>query len=140
MTGGKKIKPGIAVGLMCGLSLLFAAAVLLSSARLRAEPALQTRSAPAETERLLAGRDEPEYTALELLPGERINVNTAAREELKRLPGIGDALADAILQDREENGPYTAAEDLLRVPGIGEKRLEAIRDLISLEDLSENAG
>ena len=63
-----------------------------------------------------------------------VNVNTATKEELCTLDGIGEVLAQRILEDREANGPYRSVEDLLRVKGIGEKTLEKIRDDIILEE------
>lgn len=63
----------------------------------------------------------------------KINVNTAPAEELEALYGIGEVKAQAIVDWREEYGPFTCAEDLLAVPGIGEKTLEQIRDDITWE-------
>jgi competence protein ComEA len=60
----------------------------------------------------------------------RIDVNRAGRAELEALPGIGPALSERILQDREETGPYGRVEDLLRVRGIGPATLDRIRPLI----------
>ncbi len=54
-----------------------------------------------------------------LAPGERIDPNTASAEELDRLPGIGPALADRIVAERERGGPFRSVEELQRVPGIG---------------------
>ncbi|RQD76837.1 MAG: hypothetical protein D5R97_03645 [Candidatus Syntrophonatronum acetioxidans] len=62
----------------------------------------------------------------------KININTASQEELEKLPGIGPARAQAILRDREENGPYRAIEEITRVSGIGDKTLENIKDMINL--------
>lgn len=47
-----------------------------------------------------------------------VNINTADAEELDRLPGIGEKLAESIVADREANGPFLSVEDLARVPGI----------------------
>lgn len=49
-----------------------------------------------------------------------ININTANAELLAELPGIGAAKAQAIVDEREANGPYESAEALSRVSGIGE--------------------
>lgn len=62
-----------------------------------------------------------------LAPGETIDPNTASAEELDRLPGIGPALADRIVAERERGGPFTSVADLERVRGIGaatRRRLE----------------
>lgn len=62
----------------------------------------------------------------------RINPNTATLEELKTLPGIGEVLAQRILDYRTQNGPFQNPEDLMKVTGIGEKTYAALRDLIDL--------
>lgn len=43
---------------------------------------------------------------------------------------MGDATANAIVRDREANGPYKSPEDLMRVSGIGEKKFEKMKDRI----------
>ena len=65
--------------------------------------------------------------------GDRININTAGSEELQRLKGIGPALAEAIILEREQNGPFRYPEELLTVRGIGSKTVERLRDLICFE-------
>jgi len=62
----------------------------------------------------------------------KIRVNQATAEELQSLSGIGPAKAEAIIQYRDENGPFKAVEDLLNVPGIGQKTLENIVDNIQI--------
>lgn len=61
-----------------------------------------------------------------------VDVNTAGTEELTALPGIGESLARRIIAEREENGPFETPEDLLRVSGIGEKKLEELRDHVTV--------
>ena len=60
-----------------------------------------------------------------------VNVNTAGLDELMGLPGIGQVRAQAILDDREANGPFRYPEDLIRVKGIGEGILSGILDQIT---------
>jgi len=57
-----------------------------------------------------------------LAPDEKINPNTAGRDELMKLPGIGEAMANRII----ENRPYTKKADLLNVPGIGPATLRKL--------------
>ena len=59
-----------------------------------------------------------------------VNINTAGVEELKTLNGIGDSLAQAIVDDRERNGPFTSVDDLVRVSGIGAKTLARFVDKV----------
>lgn len=60
----------------------------------------------------------------------KININTATKEELKRLYKIGDKLAERIIEYREKNGPFKNIEDIKKVSGIGDKIFEAIKDSI----------
>ena len=88
----------LAAGLLCGLLL-----------------------APAGGSALAAG------TAPAMEPGHRLNVNTASADELVRLPGIGPALAQAIIKYRSQE-PFARPEDLRKVKGIGDKLYERIKD------------
>ena len=65
-------------------------------------------------------------------PAGVIDVNGGDIYELVELPGIGETLARAIVEEREARGPFQYPEDLMFVRGIGEKRLEAIRDLVDV--------
>ena len=60
-----------------------------------------------------------------------VDVNSAGLDELMGLPGIGQARAQAIIDDREANGPYRYPEELIRVKGIGEGILSGILDQIT---------
>lgn len=64
---------------------------------------------------------------------QRINVNTAGSAELQLLPGIGPALAERIMQDREANGPYASVDDLMRVKGIGPRTVARLREMARAE-------
>lgn len=68
-----------------------------------------------------------------LWKAERIDVNSASAAELEELPGIGPALAEAIIQYREEHGSFESIEELDQVPGIGPAKIEAVRPYIRLE-------
>lgn len=67
-----------------------------------------------------------------LLPGERIDLNTAPAGDLVRLPGIGEKRAADIVAWREANGPFQSVDDLDKVPGIGEKTLERLREYMTV--------
>ncbi|MEJ2289525.1 MAG: ComEA family DNA-binding protein [Deinococcales bacterium] len=58
----------------------------------------------------------------------RVRLNEASLDELRRLPGIGPALARRIVAAR----PFATVDELLRVPGIGPKTLEALRSRVRL--------
>jgi DNA uptake protein ComE-like DNA-binding protein len=62
----------------------------------------------------------------------RINPNTASRDDLDLLPKIGEALADRIIEARED-APFQKPEDLMRVPGIKQKTIEGIRQYLDFK-------
>ena len=61
--------------------------------------------------------------------GARLNVNTADAVALEELPGIGPALAAAIVEYRQRAGPFATVDELVEVSGIGPVKLEQIRPL-----------
>lgn len=63
----------------------------------------------------------------------KLNVNAATTEDLCRLPGIGETLAERIGEYRRENGGFSSIDELEQVEGIGAQKLDAIRDLICVE-------
>jgi competence protein ComEA len=62
----------------------------------------------------------------------KVNINSASAVELEALPGIGEVIAQEILDYRTANGPFVSVDDLLDVSGIGEVTLENIRDLVTV--------
>lgn len=62
----------------------------------------------------------------------RLDLNTATQTQLMELPGIGETLAQRILEYRDKNGPFTMVEELLNVPGIGEGKLKQIEEHIKI--------
>ena len=61
-----------------------------------------------------------------------VNINTASKEELKTLPGIGDGIAGRIIEYREESGGFKTTEDIMQVRGIKEKLFSKIKDHITV--------
>jgi competence protein ComEA len=61
-----------------------------------------------------------------------VNINSASAEELDSLPGIGPALADAIIEYRTDNGPFASVDELARVPGISARMVDEMRDQIAV--------
>ena len=65
-------------------------------------------------------------------PGGLININTASKEQLVTLPGIGDGIAGKIIKYREENGSFKSIEDIMKVSGIKDKLFSKIKDHITV--------
>ena len=62
----------------------------------------------------------------------KINLNTANREILMTLPGIGESKADALLAYRDEHGPFQSIEEIQNIPGIKSAVFSRIKDRITV--------
>lgn len=62
-----------------------------------------------------------------------ININTASKEELIALPGIGESTAEKIIIFREERNGFRKPDELMEVKGIGKRKFESIKDFIKTE-------
>jgi competence protein ComEA len=63
---------------------------------------------------------------------EIININTAEKQNLVKLPKIGTVTAERIIRFRDDYGPFKSFDDLLKVKGIGPKTLEKLKPQITL--------
>ncbi len=136
--GGPTDAPGLAILLV---AMLLAAGTALSQLETGLPPfppppapQMADGSVP-EAETSVPGRATGHEVGEPRLPSP-LNVNTANAEALQALPGIGPALAERIVADREAHGLFRTPEDLQRVPGIGPKRWERIRSLVRLTEES----
>ena len=62
----------------------------------------------------------------------KVSINTATKEELMTLPGIGEAKAKEIINYRDKNGPFKTIEDLKKVTGIGDNIFAQIKENITV--------
>ena len=74
-------------------------------------------------------RPAPKAAAGRLAPGQLVNINTASKEELDALPGIGPVKSQAILDAR----PFATKEDIMKVKGIKEGEFSKIKDMITVK-------
>ncbi len=61
----------------------------------------------------------------------KVNINTATKEELMKLPGIGEQTAERIIQHRKIYGEFKRIEDIMNVKGIGQKKFEKIKNYLT---------
>ena len=62
----------------------------------------------------------------------KVNINTASKEELDTLPGIGPSTAEKIINYRKEKGKFKSIEEIKDVSGIGDSKYENIKDMIEI--------
>lgn len=94
-----------------------------NNASLREEDVLTNQDSVQET----VSKEETNQEELN-----KISLNTAIKEELMTLPGIGESKANAIILYREEHGNFEKIEDIMEVSGIGQSVFEKIKDFITI--------
>lgn len=62
----------------------------------------------------------------------RVNLNTATKEELMTLPGIGESKAESIIEYRNQQGSYSNIDEITNISGIKEGVFQKIKDLIKV--------
>lgn len=61
-----------------------------------------------------------------------INLNTATKEQLCQITGVGDKKADNILQYRQQHGQFKSVDELREVDGFGDKTVEKVKDQLAV--------
>ncbi|MFA7361651.1 MAG: helix-hairpin-helix domain-containing protein [Candidatus Kapaibacterium sp.] len=69
----------------------------------------------------------------ENLAEKSININTAAKDQLVQLPGVGNSTADKIIEYRETHGSFKRIEDIMKIKGIGQKKFDKMKAFITVE-------
>lgn len=78
---------------------------------------------------------EPSSAAQRALrDGQPLNVNQVNAAALQLLPGVGPTLAQRIVLDRAQRGPFARIEDLTRVRGLGQRTVERLRAWLVVAD------
>jgi comEA protein len=96
-----------------------------------AEEKSEETSKPDESKPKESVEIAPDESTLSKLV-EAININTATQTVLERISGIGPATAEAIIQHRQENGPFGKVEDIQKVSRIGADTFEKIKANITV--------
>jgi len=123
----EKIKPLVTVGAPQAAPAPAAAAGVAAGAAGAATPApsMATSTAPAAQK----APAEAKKSATATVPTGPVNINTATKEQLEALPGIGKTKAQAIIDGR----PYQKTEDIMKVKGIKQKTYDKIKDKITVQ-------
>lgn len=69
----------------------------------------------------------------------KVNINTASKRRLETLPGIGSDIAELIIKYRRQVGAFDNVAELKEIPGIGDRRLEALRNEVTVGQLAEKS-
>jgi competence protein ComEA len=93
------------------------------------EAAMQTQNAT-----MPESYDTPVDSSGDLSDGdsELVNINTASKEQLMTLPGIGEKVATRIIEYRDKNGNFRKKEDIMKISGIKDKLFSKISDKITV--------
>ncbi len=68
-----------------------------------------------------------------IVAGKRVDINSASRYALAKLPGIGPKTAERIIDYRNANHGFTSKKQLLKIKGIGVKKYEAIKHRVEVD-------
>ncbi len=88
----------------------------------------QSRACLTQEESLISTRAQQAIIA-----GKRVDINSANRYALTRLPGIGPKTAERIIDYRTNNNGFTSKEEILNVKGIGAKKYKAIKHRVEVD-------
>lgn len=81
---------------------------------------------------IVSGRDQ--NIEKEIAASKIININTATKEEIMRLKGIGPSLSEAIMEYRAAHGGFKDKEEIKLVKGIGQAKFDEIKDSIKTQE------
>lgn len=116
--------PALAL-LACGVML----GIFLMQTRVPGTVSVQHAEPDEPEEAVQTVMEEPSDAA-----DDRLDLNTATAAELQELPGIGEVIAQRIIDYRDLCGRFLDPEQLMEVDGIGEAKYEKLRDLVTVRN------
>ena len=63
----------------------------------------------------------------------KVNINTANKEKLATLPGIGEGTAEKIIEYRSKTGKFKTIDEIKKIPGIGESKFKSLKDKTTIK-------
>lgn len=117
--------PALAL-LACGVML----GIFIMQTRVPGTVSVQHAEPDEPEEAVQTVMEEPSDAATD----DRLDLNTATAAELQELPGIGEVIAQRIIDYRDLCGRFLDPEQLMEVDGIGEAKYEKIRDLVTVRN------
>ena len=120
MNGRKIVTMFIAVVALCAFALVSTTPVAAASKKKSDQETVKKSTEKATAESTKA------------LPTGKMNINTADKETLMTLPGIGPVKADEIIKMRKE-GKFKNLDDVMNVTGIGEETLKKMKPFLKFE-------
>jgi comEA protein len=122
--------------LFLAVTMFAGAALRLYQATFPSAPQFDYRASDSTFAALSAASDESAVDTTKDTEEEAagiVNINTATKQQLMDLPGIGQVTADRILAYRSEIGKFDSAGDLRKVKGISKRKLEQLKPLITTQ-------
>jgi competence protein ComEA len=115
----------VVITLSLGVS-LFAGDVFAAAEKKELTAPVEKAAAP---QKAVADEQKTAVKATKGIPKD-VNINTADKETLVLLPGVGPVMAEAILAYRKDNGNFKSVDELTKVKGIGDKTLEKLKPFL----------
>jgi competence ComEA-like helix-hairpin-helix protein len=118
------------------VTLLAGAGIRLYQATFQSAPQFDYRSSDSTFAALSAAPEDSSAEAVKEGIGDasgKLNINTATKQQLLDLPGVGEVTADRILTYRAETGKFSNVDELHAIKGMSKKKIENLRPLITTQ-------